>query len=36
VIIMAFMVLLALAAGFILGVAVTLFALYCIGVYAEW
>ena len=28
--------LLALAAGFILGVAFTLFALYCIGVYAEW
>ena len=33
---MAFMVLLALAAGFILGVASTLFMLYCIGVYAEW
>jgi len=29
-------ILIGVGLGFILGVAVTLFTLYCIGVYAEW
>jgi len=33
---MGLMVLLALAAGFFLGVTFAVFVIYCVGLYAEW